>query len=270
MNFSNLQSILLNIFRASWIRVFIILVVFLSFTQGAIALSLSQRIQQFPQWNSKPPVQVAKGDLFYPDWMAGTWQVSSTLTEQVAPLAPDIVTPGFEANQSYLNRPFQFTVRFGRKYYSTGKQSPLPSLISGKIPVVADRAFNGEHIAQAYLGKDNVLSVKVDPDNPNEQMTILKGDRRLISRVTGRARENPQANEFIATEVTQQLFRSESRIYLNEVETTSDYQLLKPGKIEAEQITAIYLSPQDPDFFAAAGRPVALYHYHLSLDKNKD
>ena len=41
----------------------------------------------------------------------------------------------------------------------------------------------------------------------------------------------------------------------------------KFSKIEAEQITAIYLSPQDPDYFTAAGRPVALYRYELILDK---
>ena len=269
MNFSNLKSILLNILPTFWIRVCTILIVFLSFTKGATALPLSQRIQQFPQWNNKPPVQVAKGDLVYPDWMTGTWQVTSTLTEQLAPLAPDIVTPGFEANQSYLNKPFQFTVRFGKEYFSVSTKSLLSSFLDAKIPVVADRAFNGKHIAQAYLGKENVLNVKVNPDDPNEQITLLKGDRRLVSRVTGRGTENPQANEFIATEVTQQLFRSDARIYLNEVETTSDYQLIKPGTIEAEQITAIYLSPKDPDYFTAAGRPVALYRYHLSLEKNE-
>ena len=71
----------------------------------------------------------------------------------------------------------------------------------------------------------------------------------------------------MATEVTQQLFRSPERLYLNEVETTSSYELLASGNISAEQITAIYLSPQDPDYFTAGDRPVALYRYHLDLTK---
>ena len=33
----------------------------------------------------------------------------------------------------------------------------------------------------------------------------------------------------------------------------------------ADQITAIYLSPQDPDYFKAKGQPVALYRYQLSF-----
>ena len=94
--------------------------------------------------------------------------------------------------------------------------------------VVADRAFNGKKIAQAYLGDDNVYRVKVDPDNPNQQITFLKGDRKLISKITARGREIPTDNRFIATEVTQQLFRSPERLYLNEVETTSSYELLDP------------------------------------------
>ena len=240
-----------------------VLVFWLTFGGSAIALSLERRIEQFPQWQGKPSVQTAKGDLVYPEWMAGTWQVTSTLVERVAPLAPDIVTPGFEASQKDLNRPLQFTVRFGKEYVIAQTKSFWAKI----TPIVADRAFNGKQIAQAYLGEDSVLAVKVDPDNPNKQITQLKGDRRLIAQVTGRAKETPQPNQFIATEITQQLFRSNERIYLNEVETTSAYELLPSGNVEAEQITAIYLSPQDPEYFTAAGRPVALYRYHLDLEK---
>ena len=35
--------------------------------------------------------------------------------------------------------------------------------------------------------------------------------------------------------------------------------------IEANQITAIYLSPQDPNYFLVANHPVALYRYQLEL-----
>ena len=230
------------------------------------AASLSERIEQFPQWNHKPSVKHAKGDLEYPEWMAGTWNVTSILTEQVAPLAPNIVTPGFEDNQAYLNQAIAFQVRFGTEY-ATANQKFLPAFKSSSPVVVADRGFNGTKIAQAYLGEDNVYQVKVDPDNPNQQITFLKGERKLISKVTGRGREVPDKNQLITTEVTQQLFRSPDRLYLNEVETTSHYRLLDTENISAEQLTAIYLSPQDPDYFAAGDRPVALYRYHLDLNR---
>ena len=241
---------------------------FVLFVQSAVATPLASRLDNFPEWNQKPPVKVARGDLNYPQWMTGTWEAESTLVEQIAPLAPEIVTPGFEDNQQYIDLPVKFLVRFGAEYYTPEKRIFLPKLNNNQQnPVVADRVFNGEHIAAAYLGHKNILKVKVDPENPNKQITFLRGDRKLISTVTGRATETPNSHRFITTEVTKQLFRSPERIYLNEVETTSDYQLVKSEYIQARQITAIYLSPQDPDYFQASDRPVAIYRYQLNLNK---
>jgi len=245
--------------------IFLFLIILFGFSATAAATTIQERIQQFPQWENKPSIQLAKGDLEYPEWMAGTWNVSSTLIEKVAPLAPDIVSPGFEDNNDYIDQAIAFQVRFGKEYY-TPPQGLLSAFRSSQPQVVADRAFNGKKIAEAYLGEDNVYRVKTDPKNPNQQIAFLKGDRKLISKITGRAKEIPDSDEFMATEVTQQLFRSPERLYLNEVETTSDYHLLDSGNIEAEQITAIYLSPQDPDYFTAGDRPVALYRYHLLLN----
>ena len=245
----------------------LIFLILFSFTDAATAATIAERINQFPQWNNKPPVKLAQGDLEYPEWMAGTWNVESILREKVAPLAPDIVSPGFEDNDNYLDKAIAFQVRFGKEYY-TPPTGFLAKFKSSKPVVVADRAFNGQKIAEAYLGKENVYQVKVDPEDPNQQITLLRGERRLISKVTGRAAEKPQDKEFISTEVTQQLFKSPERLYLNEVETTSDYHLLDSDKVEAEQITAIYLSPQDPDYFTAGDRPIALYRYHLTMRRD--
>ena len=130
---------------------------------------------------------------------------------------------------------------------------------------MSDRAFNGLSLARAYLGDDWVDTVKVDPDNPNRQITLLKDNQQLVSTVTGRAVERPDNNTFITTEVFQQFFRGgRPTVYLNEVENTTAYHL-EPDHVAADQITAIYLSPKDPDYFKAIDRPVALYRYGLEL-----
>lgn len=255
-----------SMIRQYLFSIILICLILFSSTSTAVAASIKERIAQYPQWTSKPSLKLAKGDLEYPEWMAGMWHVTSILTEQIAPLSPEIVTPGFKDNQDYLDRAIAFQVRFGTEY-DTPDQGWLSLFKSSPPHVVADRAFNGKKIAEAYLGDNNVYQVKIDPDNPNQQITFLKGDRKLISRITARGQEIPGENQFITTEVTQQLFRSPERLYLNEVETTSSYQLINSNSISAEQITAIYLSPQDPDYFTAGDRPVALYHYHLFLTK---
>jgi hypothetical protein len=231
---------------------------------------LDDRTSSFPNWESKPTVAVAKGDLIYPDWMAGTWNVAITLVDLAAPLAPNIVTPGFEGNRKYLQQPVLFKVRF-QPEKNIGFILNNRDKLAKKI--VADRSFNGLNIARAYLGDRAILSVKVDPKNPNRQVTFLKGEKQLISIVTGRGTETLNSNEFASTEISQQVFRGESDIYLNEVETTTAYRFVAGGengdsaskRIEADQVTAIYLSPQDPDYFAAGGHPVALYRYRLEL-----
>jgi hypothetical protein len=230
---------------------------------------LIDRLAAFPHWEGKPPVTAAENrDLIYPVWMAGNWQVTSTLVEQVAPLAPEVVTPGFESNRRHLNEPVSFEVRF----HAATKDSLLPKIqtkthLNKPDRIVADRAFNGLNIAKAYLGEKAIKSVKVDPNSPNRQITTLRTGRQLTSIVTGRASETPTPDQFVATEISNQVFRGTERPYFNQVETTTKYQqLLLPSlTIEADQITAVYLSPQDADYFKALNRPVALYRYQLQL-----
>ncbi|RMF24819.1 MAG: hypothetical protein D6756_06400, partial [Cyanobacteria bacterium J083] len=228
------------------LNIALILILFLFNPAETGASPLSSRLENFPHWDSKPLLNQAKGDLVYPEWLAGNWQVTSILVAQYAPLAPHIVTPGFTDNEAYLDVPVLFPVKF------------VPQSSAAR-EIIADREFNGLAIATAYLGKDKVKSVKVDPSNPNRQITWLSNKRQLITTVTGRGKDNSTPAKFIASELSQQIFRSDKSIYLNEVETTTEYQRKNPDLITAEQITAIYLSPQDPAYFQAQEQPVALY-----------
>lgn len=241
----------------------------LLWSPGVLASPLVDRLAQFPDWQNKPPVAAAQGDLVYPDWMAGTWTVTSTLDEMVAPLAPALVTPGFEGNRQYLDQPMSFSVRFQPQLPKRSHRStfPIAEPISDSPPIVADRGFNGTNIARSYLGDKALLSVQVDPDDPNRQITALRGDRQLVSIVSGRSSETPDTDRFVATEFLNQVFRSASQIYFNQVESTTAYHQISATQIDAEQVTAIYLSPQDPNYFKAGDRPVALYHYRLQLSK---
>ncbi|NMF64705.1 hypothetical protein DP113_03320 [Brasilonema octagenarum UFV-E1] len=244
---------------------FCLIFVFLVFQAEAQAGELSERLAHFPEWEKLTSVRPAVGDLVYPNWMMGSWQVKSTLIDLVAPLAPDIVTPGFEGNREYLNKPVSFEVRFVRETTPHSGLKIIPRTTS-KSEVVADRAFNGLNLARSYLG-NSVLSVKVDPNSPNRQITFLRGERQLVSIVTARATETTPDGKFITTELFQQLFKGGGRPYFNTVESTTAYRKLNQlnPTIEADQVTAIYLSPQDPNYFAALSQPVALYRYHLEF-----
>ncbi len=227
--------------------------------------SLGDRVAMFPDWTSRPNLDNTRNDLAYPDWMAGTWHVTSTLTEMHAPLAPDIITPGYEGNRSYLDRPLEFDVRFVPARPQLRGNLPFGAL--GKPPIVADRQFNGEQILKAYVGDQTALRVRVEPDDPNQQATVLPDGRQLLAVVTARGAEMVSDRDFIGSEVVTQFFRTQPEIYLNGVETTTAYHQQTGDRITADQFTAVYLSPKDPDYFTAGDQPVALYRYDLRLDR---
>jgi hypothetical protein len=250
--------------RLFWLT--LLLTVWLLCSGQAQAGPIADRLAAFPHWGNKPSLPVAQGDLVYPDWLRGDWQLTSTLVDLVAPLAPDFVTPGFEGNLDQLGVPVSCPVRFVA--VQRRSQSLIPVVI-GPPQTVADRAFNGLSMARAYLSEATVKAVKVDLQNPNRQVTLLSGSRQLESTVTARALEAPDPSQFITVERFQQVFRGGAIPYFNEVETTTAYRRgddLSPGpRITADQVTAVYLSPQDPDFLKARDQPVALYRYRLEL-----
>ncbi|MCX8078881.1 MAG: hypothetical protein N3D76_09565 [Geminocystis sp.] len=240
----------------------------------AFAGILQDRINQYPHWESQILLLNNQQDLYFPEWFEGEWEVTSVLEEQIAPMAPKLVTPGFENNKRYLNKEVNFEVRYIRDKIAPKFSLFFPDTFSGKEVIVADRAFNGLAIAKAYLGEENVQSVTVNPKNPNEQTTILTENNKLISTVIGRQQETVSPTRFITCEITRQFFSSPEGVYKNEpilyvnlVETLTDYNLVEPNLIRAKQWTAIYLSWEDPDYFLALNRPVALYFYNIELRK---
>ncbi len=246
---------------------FCLILLFLVWGGEAMAAELAQKLANFPQWEKITSVKPASGDLAYPDWMAGNWLVKSTLVDLAAPLAPDIITPGFEGNRQYLDRAVTFQVRFVKQAPSLIGTKILFNKNNNKLPIIADRAFNGLNLARAYLGNNAVISVKTDPDNPNRQITLLRDNRQLVSIVTARATETLPESKFITSEVFQQLFKGGSNPYFNSVESTTAYSKLSTFNpaIVADQVTAVYLSPQDPNYFKAGNKPVALYRYRLEF-----
>lgn len=268
-----MARLLLKLVRKRWFWLVLLLTVWLFCSGQARAGTIAERLTQFPNWTGKPTVQVAQGDLAYPEWMAGTWVLRTTLVDLVAPLAPEVKTPGFESSHALLNQPIDCVVRFVSVPVSSSRTGPLPT--TAQTQLVSDRAFNGLNLARAYLGQDAVKTVKVDPANPNRQITVLSQHRQLESTVSARAVEATSEDHFLTTEVFQQVFRGDGQLYFNQVETTTAYQHQPKGnanppgsntpEITADQVTAIYLSPQDPDYFLAGDHPVALYRYHLAF-----
>jgi hypothetical protein len=191
--------------------------------------------------------------------------------DRIAPLAPKIVPPSFQRSQSKLDRPTTFRVRFG----STTTNVAAGISVNQKSPpskILIDRVFNIEQIANTYLGANAIQKIRSFQTPEVVQVTELRDGTILTAKVTGyrsetpfdRRKAAPNPDRFIATEIQQQLIAGQ-RSTANTIETLTSYHRLDPQNIQADQITATYLSPQDPNYFQAAGQPVILYRYQLTL-----
>ena len=181
---------------------------------------LEQRLEIWPAWSLPAPLpRPGRGDLIWPAWFWGEWEVSSTPMEGAEP-------------------PLRWRARF---------------LADGNGGAVADRAFNASQIGAALLG-DQLLGVRNDPANPNRQVARLRGDRQLESTVVGRRSVRRDGASFLADELTLLVLHGPDNPRISRVEVLGVWQRLEDGSITGEQWQASYTSPAE-GLAAAAENP---------------
>ena len=192
----------------------------------AWASPLSERVDQWPDWNLPGPLNrpSSKGDLIYPDWFEGLWEVNSIDLD-----APD-------------DAPLIHQARFVRDR-------------RGRL--VSDRSFNALAIGKALLG-DQLLRVEDDPETANRQIAKLKDDQRLETTVTGRRQEKLDAATFLADELVLQIMHAPGPPRLSRIETLSRYSRCGDD-ICADQWQGRYAPPGE------TLRNPALDHHHFRL-----
>ena len=171
--------------------------------------SLERRLASWPNWNLPAPLpRPDRGDLIWPAWFRGEWEVSSSPAEGSEP-------------------PLRWRARFQA---------------DGEGGARADRAFNASQIGKVLLG-DGLISVRNDPSNPNRQVSLLRGDGQLESTVVGRRSARPDAATFLADELTLQVLHGPGTPRISRVEVLGLWQRLEDGSIRGEQWQARYASP---------------------------
>ena len=207
-------------------RLFALLVVLLA--SPVRAETLAEHVRRFPQVNEAVAMDTARGELVYPDWFFGTWQVSTTLVDLAAPLGDGVINRrAFAASRALKGKPVRFRARFVRNRFGE---------------VVADLAFNARSISEAYLGKA-VIDVVVRPEDVNRQVLKLRGGREGELVTLRRRTEGSGADRFDAAEFYQQTFTGERVPTLRAIETTTLYTRRPTGTFTADQMTAVFLDP---------------------------
>tara|TARA_B100000902_G_scaffold387808_1_gene432480 strand:+ start:548 stop:1258 length:711 start_codon:yes stop_codon:yes gene_type:complete len=128
-------------------------------------------------------------DLIYPTWFEGNWLVTSK----------DLI------NDS--EPPIKYEVNFFKNDLNE---------------VVGNRAKNSESVGRAVFG-NNLIKVVNDPKSINNQITYLKNDFYIDSRITGRNQVEDD-NVFFADEFVIQTVHKPGASRINQVETISKFQ----------------------------------------------
>ena len=136
-------------------------------------------------------------DLIYPKWFEGSWLVSSQ----------DI------SNDS--EEPVIYKVNFFKN------DSDL---------IVGNRAKNSESIGKAIFG-DTLFKVVNDPNSINNQITYLKDDFYIDSRITGR-NQIQDDDIFFADELVIQTVHKLGASRVNQVETISKFEKCDSKQLE--------------------------------------
>ncbi len=151
---------------------------------------LENRVNQWPElYLPNFKLSDTSKDLIYPKWFEGNWLVTSQ----------DIINDSEE--------PVIYKVNFFKN------DSDL---------IVGNRAKNSESIGKAIFG-DILIKVVNDPQSINNQITYLKDDFYIDSRITGR-NQIQDDDIFFADELVIQTAHKPGASRINQVETISKFQ----------------------------------------------
>lgn len=202
---------------------------------------LQDRQHTWPNWTVPGPLRRPKGgeDLVFPTWMEGLWAVENH----------DLQNPG--------EKSIRHLARFHR---------------NAQNQVVGDREFNATSIGRAAFG-DQLLRIETKPESPNQQLTFLKGNYTLETRVVGRLEESIHDEIFLADELVLQIMHGPSIPRISRIETLSLFRECEEGSnfmvdlnrdastICADQWQAKYSGPGEK----GENSPEQINHYFLVL-----
>ena len=159
---------------------------------------LENRVNQWPElYLPNFKLSDTSKDLIYPKWFEGNWLVTSQ----------DIINDSEE--------PVIYKVNFFKN------DSDL---------IVGNRAKNSESIGKAIFG-ETLIKVVNDPQSINNQITYLKDDFYIDSRITGR-NQIQDDDIFFADELVIQTVYKQGAARVNQVETISKFQQCDSEQLE--------------------------------------
>lgn len=215
--------------------------------------------------------------LFYPDWLQGTWQAEARFLNASFPLGTRFLsraTPGVTKGSIIAalsdvglaqERPVEMLMRWT---YSEAEGG-----------VVADRVYNISQQVDAFLGPGTLRSVAYDAASNPTRLAVVYATRRRDSLeatndvrkaelfINNRTSEAPAPDVFVGAELYRQVNQAKQQGSIGDYLIISKYQRTQPDAVEIRQRVAAFLQPVDALYFEAGDQATALYDHAYTLKR---
>ncbi|GAQ79771.1 hypothetical protein KFL_000380040 [Klebsormidium nitens] len=242
---------------------------------------LSQRLSADRVYNPGSAL-LGPFQLYYPQWLFGTWTVTAKLTGFKAPLGERFISTGLAREVADPRYGVGSAVQYEARFYSTLPDTWANKLrvTAGQLPesaIIADRAFNAKSLMEASLGYGGVQESVYDPrGSPTRQTIVLSpsgpqgqplGPRRLELYINNRFSESDAAGDFVCAELFRRVKLGVRQVDVADSEAIYRFHRESDDRITGSKRRAIYLQPQDELYFEAGNCAVALLDYALVLQR---
>jgi hypothetical protein len=240
----------------------------------------------------------ASQELYYPSFLFGEWNITSTLRQKIFPFGKDFVPSRSLMDGSPRNRSEQTgdSATYLARYFSTLADTPANQVtvnLGLGVPqpkVIADRAFNVKEMSRAYKQLAPVETVEWDYRKDPTRLTLQM--ESVTSHVDGRSMEPRKVEVYLTARQIEENFDPETgkpiyatsersrtvtvgpgSVSANDQEVITEYRQIDDDHVKAVSRIAVYLTPNPNSregvlWQQVQGKAVAFYDYEFVMTRN--
>lgn len=236
-------------------------------------------------------------ELYYPSFLFGSWNVTSTLKSKKYPFGLDVVPSNSLKEGSPRNRNEQVgdATSYEAHYFSTlantisNQVTVNLGLGSPKPEIIADRAFNAISLSKAYKQLTPVQEVDWDYRKEPTKLTVRFGagplaeDMRPLGERRGEVFLNARSSEdgyaegsgvltYGVAERSRAVNLAPGNVVVSDTETITEFRKLCDDHVTAVSRIAVYLTPNPNSregvlWQEVGGKAVAFFDYELDMTR---
>ena len=233
-------------------------------------------------------------ELFYPTFLFGSWNVTSTLKRKIYPFGVDFAPSKSLVEGSPRNRSEKVgdTKSYEARYFSAlvSDSSALEkvdvdmSAPVSKAKIIADRSFNAVSMSRAYEQLAPIQQVdwdySADPTRLTVRFESVSGDMRPLGPrrgevyISARTSEQPKDNlsVFATAERTRSVTLATSAVIVSDMETITEFTRVDQDRVQAISRVAVYLTPNPNSregvlWQQVGGKAIAFFDYEIEMKR---